>query len=296
MRFDLVDLQLFVHVVDAGSITAGAARAHLALASASARLQGMEEALGVQLLLRGRRGVRATAPGRSLLQHARAVLQQVERMHADLGQYARGLKGHVRLLCNTSAMTEFLPEALGAFMAAHPQIDIDLEEHTSVEIVRSIARGAADLGIVADSADPGGLQTVPFRTDRLVLICAPDHPLGRRRRLAFAAAMEHDFIGLAKGSALQEHLAAHAAQAGKRLRARVRLRGFDAVCAMVARNLGVAVVPESAARRAQQSLALRRIVLSDPWAARQLALCMRRYADLPRPARQLVDHLRAETR
>ena len=77
MRFDLVDLQLFVHVVDAGSITAGAARAHLALASASARLQGMEEALGVQLLLRGRRGVRATAPGRSLLQHARAVLQQV---------------------------------------------------------------------------------------------------------------------------------------------------------------------------------------------------------------------------
>jgi DNA-binding transcriptional LysR family regulator len=296
MRFDLVDLQLFVHVVDAGSITAGAARAHLALASASARLQGMEEALGVDLLVRGRRGVRATAPGRSLLQHARAVLQQVGRMHADLGQYARGLKGHVRLLCNTSAMTEFLPDALGAFMTAHPQIDIDLEERTSVEIVRSILRGAADLGVVADSADPGGLQTLPFRADRLVLVCAPGHPLARRRRLAFAEALEHDFIGLAKDSALQEHLAVHAAQAGKRLRARVRLRGFNAVCAMVARKLGVAVVPESAALRCQKTLALRRIVLSDPWAARQLTLCMRRYADLPRHARQLVDHLRAEAR
>ena len=293
MRFDLTDLRLFLEVADAGSITAGAARANLALASASARLRGMEEALGVGLLSRGWRGVQPTPAGRALIHHARVVTQQIERMHADLGQYARGIKGHVRLLCNTSALAEFLPEALSAFIATHPQVDVDLEERTSVEIVRAVAGGAADVGIVADSAEVGSLQSFPFRADRLVLVTAREHVLAARRSVAFSEALDHDFIGLIKGIALHEHLAAHAARAGKRMRARVRLRGFDAVCAMVARNLGVAVVPESAALRCQKTMALRRIRLSDAWATRKLNLCMRRFDQLPPDARQLVEHLRA---
>ena len=293
LSLDFIDLRLLLEVAEAGSITAGAARAHLALASASARLQGMEEALGVALFTRGRRGVQPTPAGRALIHHARVVAQQMERMHADLGQYARGLKGHVRLLCNTSALAEFLPEALSAFMAAHPQIDVDLEERSSAEIVRAILGGAGDVGIVADSVDMGGLHCFPFRPDRLVLVAAAGHALATRRSVGFAEALDHDFIGLIKGVALQEHLAGHAARLGKRIKARVRLRSFDAVCGMVERNLGVAVVPESAALRCQKSMAIRRIRLSDPWASRQLTLCMRRFEDLPPYARQLVEHLRA---
>lgn len=128
MRFDLTDLRLFLHTAESGSITAGAERAHLTLASASARIRGMEAALGVPLLTRNRRGVETTAAGRTLVHHARVVLQQMERMRGELGEYARGLKGHVRLLSNTAAMTEFLPETLSAFLAQHPEVDIDLEE------------------------------------------------------------------------------------------------------------------------------------------------------------------------
>ena len=73
MRFDLVDLRLFTAAVDAGSITRGAEAAHLALPSASARIAGMEAALGAPLLLRGRRGVVPTAVGRTLYDHAKAI-------------------------------------------------------------------------------------------------------------------------------------------------------------------------------------------------------------------------------
>ena len=296
MRFDLTDLRLFQHVAESGSITAGAALSHLALASASARIRGMEQLLGVPLLERGRRGVETTDAGRTLLHHARTIARQMEKMRADLGDYASGLKGQIRVLCNTSALAEFLPDALAGFMATHPQVNIDLEERLSFDIVRAIRDGLADIGIVADAADSTGLETFAFRDDRLVLAMAPGHPLAqqlkRRRSIAFAEALAHDFIGLAGDSALHQYIAQHAARHGHRLAYRVRLRSFEAVSRMVASGAGLAVLPESAALRSREVLALRTVHLTDVWAVRKLLVCVRRYADLPGYARELVDALR----
>jgi DNA-binding transcriptional LysR family regulator len=292
VRFDLTDLRLFLHTAEAGSITAGAERAHLTLASASARIRGMEDTLGVPLLTRNRRGVETTAAGRTLVHHARVVLQQMDRMRGELGEYARGLKGYVRLLSNTAAMTEFLPETLSAFLAAHPEVDIDLEELVSHEIVEAIAQGRADIGIVNDAVDLSGLETFPFRHDRLVLVTARDHPLADRRELAFVETLQEDFVGLTGDNALQAYLAGHAARAGHRLKYRVRLRSFDAVCRMVERNVGVGVIPEHAAIRLQRSMGIRRVRLTDAWATRLLRICVRHFDDLPVFARQLIEHLR----
>src|SRR6476660_4133865 len=182
MRFDLSDLSLFRHVVEAGSITGGAERAHLALAAASTRIRNMEQALGAALLLRGRQGVTPTQAGRTLLQHARAILRQAERLHEDLGAYAGGLGGQVRVLSNTNALTEFLPEALSAFLAAHPNVSVDLEERLSDEIV-------------AGTVDAGQLTTYPFRSDRFVLVVARDHPLAKKSKISFAEVLDQDFVG-----------------------------------------------------------------------------------------------------
>src|SRR5215204_4730603 len=170
MRFDLADLSLFRHVVDAGSITLGAERAHLALAAASTRIRHMEETLGATLLVRTRQGVTPTQAGRTLLQHARIILRQAERLREDLGAYSGGLAGQIRVLSNTNALTEFLPEALSSFLAAHPNVSVDLEERLSDEIIGQIAEGVADLGIIAGTVDAGSLETFPFRRDRFVVV------------------------------------------------------------------------------------------------------------------------------
>jgi len=294
MRFDLTDLRLFLHVAEAASITHGADRAGLALASASARIRGMEEALGVALLERGRRGVRPTPAGRALLRHARLVLRQIEHMRGELGEYARGLRGRVRLLSNTAALTEFLPEALAVWLAAHPTIDIDLEERLSEEIVPAVAEGLADAGIVADAVDLAGLETFPFQVDQLVLVTPRDHPLASLRTIAFAEIVDREFVGLAPGSALQDYLGRHAARAGYPLRLRVRLGGFDAICRLVEQGVGLGIVPEAAARRCRRSMTIRAVPLSDPWARRQLTICVRRLEDLPPYARRLIEHLKHE--
>src|SRR3982074_3375694 len=249
MRFDLADLSLFRHVVEAGSITHGAERAHLALAAASTRVRNMEQALGAPLLIRARHGVTPTQAGRTLLQHARTMLGQAERLREDLGAYAGGLAGQVRVLSNTNALTEFLPEALSAFLAGHPQVSIDLEERLSDEIVGLIAEGVADLGIVAATVDASALETYPFRKDRFVLVVAREHPLAKRPKIAFAQVLDHDFVGLDRASSLQRFLADKAARIGQPLRLRVQLRSFDAVCRLVECNVGIGIVPQTTARR-----------------------------------------------
>jgi DNA-binding transcriptional LysR family regulator len=292
MQFDLVDLNLFRHVVDAGSITRGAERANLALAAASTRIRNMEKSLGASLLVRGRQGVAPTPAGRTLLQHARVLLAQAERLREDLGTFAGGLAGQIRILSNTNALTEFLPEALGTFLASHPQVSIDLEERLSDEIVGLIAEGVADIGIVAGTVDTGRLSTYPFRSDRFVLVVPRGHALAASPRIAFAEVLEHDFVGLDRASALQRFLADKAGRIGQPLKLRVQLRSFDAVCRMVEAGVGLGIVPDTTAQRAARTMAIATVDLDDPWALRDLTLCIRSLDELPPSARQLVEHLR----
>ena len=293
MRVDLVDLSLFRHVVEAGSITHGAERAHLALAAASTRIRHMEQALGAALLTRGRQGVTPTQAGRTLLQHARTMLAQAERLREDLGAYAGGLAGQVRVLSNTNALTEFLPETLSSFLAAHPNVSVDLEERLSDEIVGMIAEGVGDIGVVAGTVDAGGLETFPYRSDRFVLVVAKNHPLASRSRIAFSEVLDYDMVGLDRASAIQRFLADKANRIGRPLRLRVQLRSFDAICRLVECNVGVGIVPETTVQRTERTMAISAVRLTDPWALRELTICVRDVNSLPPYARQLVDHLRA---
>lgn len=291
MRFDLVDLRLFIAIVEAGSISKGAEAAHLALASASARVSGMEALLGTKLLDRGRRGVQPTAAGRTLLHHARTVTSQIERMRGDLRVHASGLKGEIRMLSNTAALVDLLPSALRTYLAAYPAVDIDIEEMTSADIVQAVAEDRAEFGVIADSADPGRLAVIPLAPDRLVLLVRSAHPFARREMVAFTDLLDEPFVGLSAG-ALHSHLADHAARLGRRINYRVRLRGFDAVARLIDAGIGIGILPLAAAEHhLGDSLTI--VPLSDGWARRQLMLCARSFDDLSRHARLFIDAIRA---
>ncbi|MEE4667417.1 LysR family transcriptional regulator [Pseudomonas alliivorans] len=291
MHFDLTDLRLFQHVIETGSITAAATRSHLSLPSASARVRAMEASLQAPLLERGRRGVTPTPAGKALAQHARVILQQVERMQFDLADYAKGFKGQVRLLCNTSTLSEHLPERLADFLVAHPNIDVDIQEQTSLRILHALRHGTADVGIISDAVDASDLQTLPFRDDPLTLVMPPDHPLGELTRINFAQALDEEFIGLSVNSALGIHIEEQALHMGKRMRIRVRAEGFDGVLRMVAHGAGLGIVPQAAVDRATRPLRFVAVRLSDLWADRKLLLCAADFNALPGYARALLDAL-----
>ncbi len=291
MHFDLTDLRLYLNILDSGNITAGAARSHLSLAAASARIRAMEASFGIEFLERGRRGITPTPAGKALAQHARSLLQQADSMQQDLAEYAKGVKGQVRLLCNTTAITEYLPELLADFLHEHPNLDIDHQELPSARITHALRQGAADLGIVSDAVDTDDLQTRAFRDDPLVLILPQDHPLADNESLSFSDTLHHDYVSLNAHSALAVYLEEQALHLGVRLKIRIRADGLDGVIRMVARGAGLAIVPLAAVERWPGEQPFQSIALQETWAQRKLLLCTRDFATLPGYARALLHAL-----
>lgn len=291
MRFDLTDLRLFLHVLEAGGLTQGAARTNLALSSASERLGRLEAASGVRLLERRRDGVALTAAGEIFAHRARRILREAEELNAELQASRQGDRGLLHLPANTAAAAEFLPEALADWLAARPGLDVAIHERPSAAILRAILDGKAEMGLIARTPEAEALQRRFFALDRIALLLPLAHPLARRRGpLALAEALDQDFLGLPAEAPLQAHLEERARLAGGRMRIRLRAPGFEALALAAARGLGIAPMPEAAALRLKRKgLTIRR--LSDPWAKRELVLAARDFADLTPPLRDLAAHL-----
>jgi DNA-binding transcriptional LysR family regulator len=289
MRFDLTDMRLFLTVVERGSITAGAQAMHLALASASERIAGMEAALGAPLLERNRRGVQTTAAGDAFVRHARAILGQVEQMRGELRSFATGLKGRIRMMSNTAALAAFLPPRLSHFLAAHPDLSIDLDERPSVDIVLAIAESRADLGVVSDTADLGQLKTHLLAQDQLVVVANRAHRIAGESAVAFAEIVGEAFVGLSD-AALELHLAERASRLGRQMSYRIRMRSIDNVGMLAAAGIGLVILSEASARMLERpELAI--VPLSEPWATRRLHLCARDFDALTPHARLLAETL-----
>ena len=267
------DLHLFAAVMEHGTITAAAAAVNLSLAAASARLKALEDATGARLLVRSKAGATPTDAGRALARHANRVLAELESLHVDMASFGHGLRGTLRLLCNTAAMSEALPRQMGRFLSTTPDLDIDVQELPSEAVIDALRRGTADLGIVADHVDTAGLLVRPWVDDRLVAMLPSRWAIGRRRTMAYGELLEHPLVGLPRDSGLSRFLAAQASRSGRVPRHRVRLGGFDAVARLVAAGAGAAVMPESAAAR-HGGTGTRVVALTDAWARRKLLICM----------------------
>lgn len=300
MHFDLVDLRLLVRVAESRSLTRGAELSHLSLPAASVRIKNLEESIGTKLLHRTSQGVTVTPPGEALLHHARLILAQIEHLRGDLQDYAQGIKGHLRVMANTTALGEFLPPVLGEYLLTHPDVNVELSEHASQDVVRAVADGRTDIGIIAGSVATDNLQAIPYRRDRLVLVVPRGHVLARAASVEFVDTLAFNHVGLHEASALHGFLRQVCDRMHRKLQTRIQVGNFEAACRMIEVQVGVGVMPGSAARRHAQSIDIEIVPLADAWALRAMQVCVRSLEALPPFARDLVgllveDARRAET-
>ena len=292
MRYDLTDLRLFVALAEELNLTRGAARTHLAPSSASHRLRLLEQELGAPLFERHARGLTLTRAGDALLRNARQVFAQIEQMHADLSPYAEGVRGHVSLWANTHATHTFLPDDLADLLKQYPQVSVSLEERTSPEIALAVASGEIEVGVLAETGSVGGVEMIPYRRDRLVLIVPGGHALAARARLRFAEVLDYPFVMLHAGSAIHTFTMNEAAALGRHLDVRIQVRSFEAVCRMVGAGVGIGLVPRSAVPGAGLREPPVVVEMDEAWAQRDLQVCVRQGGVLSGFAAALVEILR----
>lgn len=296
MHFDLVDLRLMARIAEANSLTGGAAASHMSLPAASARVRNLEERIGTKLLYRTSQGVTLTPPGQAFVQHARLVLAQIDHLRGDMQEYAKGVKGHLRVLANTTALSEYLPPVLRTYLLRHPDINIDLRERLSHDIVRAVSEGQTDIGIVAGNVRTESLEVIPYRRELLVLAVPTGHALARRPEVNFADTLELDHVGLQEGSAIHGFIRDIGNDLRRPIRWRIQVGSFETACRMIEAGVGVGVLPGTAARRHAQTMGIAIVGLRDAWALRELRICARNVDALPAFARDLIALLREDAR
>ncbi|WP_201493445.1 LysR family transcriptional regulator [Rubrivivax sp. A210] len=284
-------LALFVRAAELRSLTKAAEASHIGLAAASRRMALLEHRFKTTLLERSPRGVELTPAGASLLVHAKALLMRMNQMQAEMNDHATGKRGALRILANTSAMTEFLPDDLAAYSRTHPEVRLVVQERWSAEIVKEVLSSEADIGIVVEGLATEGLEIHPYRSDRIAAVMPAEHALARNEALRFVDVLDHDVVALESGSSMMRLLAEQAVIAERTLQLRIQVRSFEAVCRMVQSGLGIGLLPHQAAVALGRGMGLVVRPLPEEWAERKMLLCVRRDRAANSSVEALLQHL-----
>ncbi len=292
MIIDPLSLKLFVAIVEEGAIAAAAEREHIAASAVSKRIKELEERFGTPLLRRTNKGVAPTDAGITLLHLSRGLLHDLNNMLLQINEYSSGVRGHVRLSANISSINQFLPGELKSFTEQHPNVHIHLEENISENTMKAVTNSAADVGIITVGSYLPDLEFFPYHSDQLIVITPKEHPLSGRKKVTFRETLDYDYVGLSAGSSLHSRMLRAANELNRTLKLRIQVNSFDALCLMVEAGLGIGIVPKGVAKPYFKGLRLRSIILDEPWANRELKLCVRNFDALPAAAQLLVRHLR----
>lgn len=288
---DPLSLKLFIAIVEEGSIAAAAGREHIAASAVSTRIKELEKNFQTPLFRRTNKGVAPTDAGLALLHLSRGLLHDLNSMSLQIKEYSSGVRGHVRLWANISSINQFLPAELRSFIQEHPRVQIHLEENISDAIMKAVAESAADVGIITMGSYRRDLELFPYHSDQLIVITPKAHLLAKRKSVSFRDTLDFDFVGLPVGSSLHNQILRAANELNRTPKLRIQVSSFDALCLMVEAGLGIGIVPKGAAKPYLKGLRIHAIALDEPWAQRELKICVRSFAALPAAAQQLVTHL-----
>lgn len=293
MMVDPVSLRLFLAAVETGSLTKAAARECTVPSAVSKRMSDLEAQFGVVLFDRDLKGVRPTPAGEALAVHARAVLQDMDRLHQDMAGFATGVRGHVRLLASVAALTGDLPADIQSFRASHPQIGFTLLEATTLSAFEQVLEGQGDLAVGSDFGVPPGLQSFPYGSCPLAAITPQRHRLADHDALSARQLADFEQIELIRDNGINRILDAAARDAGIARRVSARVGSHETICMLVERGLGVGIVPMYLKGRQLPGAGPRFHPLTGPFASPRLCIVAREADTLSSAAQAFLDHLQS---
>jgi DNA-binding transcriptional LysR family regulator len=291
---DLTSLRLFVAVCETNSIAKAAEREAISPSALSKRISDLEKSFDTVLLDRWQRGVTPTAAGEALVTHTRQLLESLSRMHSEVSEYGEGIRGHVRVLAIPTAIAEFLPEQLAAFLQANVHIGISLEERVTAEVLRGVENGMADIGICRDLLSVPDLEIWPLGCDRRVVVANANHPLTHKQSVTLEETLDFEHVELSQKASLLTVFNRAADDLSRELRVRLNVPSFDAALRVIHSGLAIGIFPVEVVRRFDRLYNLRMIPLSEEWATQKFVICTRRGRSSSPAARHLLEYLRAK--
>ncbi|HET9578853.1 MAG TPA: LysR substrate-binding domain-containing protein [Usitatibacter sp.] len=292
MKIDTLGVQAFLAIADQGGFGRAAEALHITQAALSRRLQNLESFLGVKLVERTTRSVALTRIGLDFLPQARRLLTDLASALMEIRETGKAMRGDVTIACVPTVGVHYLPRIVQQYAALHPQNRIRILDHSSSGVAAAVLRREAEFGINMQGAGHPELTSIPLLQDRLVLVCRDDHPLARKPRLSWKQLETHAVILPGHESGNRPHIDLALERHGVSLQAFYEVQRSSTAVGMVAKGVGVAVVPALAVQKDAYP-GLRVTPLVDPVVSRTLVLLSRQRAQLTPAAQALYEVIRA---
>lgn len=288
MKIDTLGVQAFIAIADHASFRRAAESLHITQTALSRRVQNLEAFLGVRLVERTTRSVALTGIGRDFLPQARRLLTDLASALVEIRESGKALRGDVTIACVPTVGVQYLPGIVRQYAALHPRNRLRILDHSSSGVAAAVLRREAEFGINMQAPAHPELTSVPLLKDRLVLVCREDHPLARKKSLAWKALERYPVILPGHESGNRPHLDLTLERHDVKLHAFYEVQRSSTAVGMVAKGVGVAVVPALAVQTDAYP-GLRVTPLVEPVVSRDIVLLSRNNAHFTPAAQALYD-------
>lgn len=287
----LETLKVFCDVVDTRSFSNAASLNFITQSAVSQQIRALEEKYGQKLVERTRGHVQVTPAGDVLYRASKEIVRSFREMEEQIHAFTNVVGGDIRIATVYSVGLYELSEPLRRFLKAYPQVNVHLDYSRSSKIHEDVLRGSIDLGIVAYPSKRPFLSVLPFREDRLILICHPQHPLSGHRQVSIKRVQGERFVGFERDIATRKAIDRILRARGLTVRYVAEVDNIDTIKRFVEIGQGIAIVPEPAVQSEVKSETLAAVHLSDERMMRTLAIVHRKGKQLSLAAEKFIEFL-----
>lgn len=266
---NLSRLRVLCEVVDRGSFSAAADALSYTQSAVSQAIARLEAEIGAPLVIRDRRGIRPTAAGATLVEHADAIFAQVRSAEEDLAAVLGVRGGRLRVASFPSAGATLMPHAVAMFRAGHPDVELTLAEGEPEDIAPRLRAGEFDLALLFEFPGVGerpsvGLRTVTLLADPMYVALPAEHPLAGKPALTLADLDQQSWVQTSASSPCARHVVRSCVAAGFEPRVSFESDDYETVQGLVAAGVGVALIPRLALTRVHPGIVVRALAPSSP--------------------------------
>ncbi len=271
----IATLKVFCDLVESRSFSRAAVRNQITQSAVSQQVKNLESRFKTQLLSRDGKSVAPTAAGRVFYERSRSILDSFEHMQLEMKAIGQDMAGSLRVGTIYSVGLYEMAVVVKTFLKIYPKVSLHLEYSPGAQVYEDCLNGVIDLGIVTYPETRKGLKIISLPADKLVLICAPDHPLARRHHINLRKLNGENFIGFEKGMASQRALDRIFQEHDVGVRVVSEFNNIETIKRSVEIGAGISIVPLLTVQKEVQSGALVQVHFTDKSFYRSLGIVVR---------------------
>lgn len=287
-------LKVFCDLAETGSFSLAASKNFVTQSAVSQQIRSLEERYGRELVERSKGHVRLTQAGQVLYEVGKEIIQKYREIEDSLHSLSRSVAGTVRVATVYSVGLYELSAPLKRYLQTFPEVNVHLEYTRANKIYDEVGRGDVDLGIVAYPSKRPQILVTPFREDRLVLICAPQHPFAKFSEIPIARLDTEKFVGFERDIATRRALDRILRRNGVKVRYVMEMDNIETIKRGVEIGAGVSIVPEPAISQEVKNATLVAVQIQDETLTRPLGIIAKRGRQFTPAVQEFIDFLQGK--